>query len=108
MNLLTKLFGSKNDREIKRMRKIVKKINEFEEGLALLSDEELKSKTDQFKQRHQEGETLDQLLPEAFATVREAAKRSLGLRHFDMQLVGGMTLHEGRISEMRTDWKSVV
>lgn len=102
MNLLTKLFGSKNDREIKRMRKIVKKINEFEEGLALLSDEELKSKTDQFKQRHQEGETLDQLLPEAFATVREAAKRSLGLRHFDMQLVGGMTLHEGRISEMRT------
>jgi preprotein translocase subunit SecA len=102
MNLLTKLFGSKNDREIKRMRKIVKKINEFEEGLILLSDEELKSKTDQFKQRHQEGETLDQLLPEAFATVREAAKRSLGLRHFDMQLVGGMTLHEGRISEMRT------
>ncbi|MDX2349733.1 MAG: preprotein translocase subunit SecA [Porticoccus sp.] len=102
MNLLTKLFGSKNDREIKRMRKIVKQINGLEEDLAPLSDEELKSKTDQFKQRHQGGETLDQLLPEAFATVREAAKRSLGLRHFDMQLVGGMTLHEGRISEMRT------
>ena len=102
MNLLTKLFGSKNDREIKRMRKIVKHINGLEEDLTLLSDEELKSKTDQFKQRHHGGETLDQLLPEAFATVREAAKRSLGLRHFDMQLVGGMTLHEGRISEMRT------
>ncbi len=102
MNLLTKLFGSKNDREIKRMLKIVKRINGLEEELALLSDEELKSKTDQFKQRHQGGETLDQLLPEAFATVREAAKRSLGLRHFDMQLVGGITLHEGRISEMRT------
>jgi preprotein translocase subunit SecA len=102
MNLLTKLFGSKNDREIKRMRKTVMRINGLEEELVPLSDEELKSKTDQFKQRHQEGETLDQLLPEAFATVREAAKRSLGLRHFDMQLVGGMTLHEGRISEMRT------
>jgi preprotein translocase subunit SecA len=102
MNLLTKLFGSKNDREIKRMRKIVKKINGLEEDLTLLSDEEIKSKTDQFKRRHHGGETLDQLLPEAFATVREAAKRSLGLRHFDMQLVGGMTLHEGRISEMRT------
>ncbi|MEH6529597.1 MAG: preprotein translocase subunit SecA [Porticoccus sp.] len=102
MNLLTKLFGSKNDREIKRMQKVVKRINGLEEELVLLSDEELKAKTDQFKQRHQEGETLDQLLPEAFAVVREAAKRSLGLRHFDMQLIGGITLHEGRISEMRT------
>ncbi|MEH6467892.1 MAG: preprotein translocase subunit SecA, partial [Porticoccus sp.] len=102
MNLLTKLFGSKNDREIKRMQKVVKRINGLEEELVLLSDEELKAKTDQFKQRHQEGETLDQLLPEAFAAVREAAKRSLGLRHFDMQLIGGITLHEGRISEMRT------
>lgn len=102
MNFLTKLFGSKNDREIKRMQKVVKRINGLEEELLLLSDEELKAKTDQFKQRHQEGETLDQLLPEAFAAVREAAKRSLGLRHFDMQLIGGITLHEGRISEMRT------
>ncbi|MEH6469063.1 MAG: preprotein translocase subunit SecA [Porticoccus sp.] len=102
MNLLTKLFGSKNDREIKRMQKVVKRINGLEEELVLLSDEELKAKTDQFKQRHQEGETLDQLLPEAFSVVREAAKRSLGLRHFDMQLIGGITLHEGRISEMRT------
>ncbi|MEH6616976.1 MAG: preprotein translocase subunit SecA [Porticoccus sp.] len=102
MNLLTKLFGSKNDREIKRMHKVVKRINGLEEELVQLSDEELKAKTDQFKQRHQEGETLDQLLPEAFSVVREAAKRSLGLRHFDMQLIGGITLHEGRISEMRT------
>jgi len=102
MNFLTKLFGSKNDREIKRMQKVVKRINGLEEELVLLSDEELKAKTDQFKQRHQEGETLDQLLPEAFAAVREAAKRSLGLRHFDMQLIGGITLHEGRISELRT------
>jgi len=102
MKLLTKLFGSKNDREIKRMRKIVKLINEKEEELSGLSDEALKGKTDQFKQRYLGGETLDQLLPEAFATVREAAKRSLGMRHFDTQLIGGITLHEGRIAEMRT------
>ncbi|MFT7299985.1 MAG: preprotein translocase subunit SecA [Porticoccus sp.] len=102
MKLLTKLFGSKNDREIKRMRKIVKLINEKEEELSGLSDEALKGKTDKFKQRYLGGETLDQLLPEAFSTVREAAKRSLGMRHFDTQLVGGITLHEGRIAEMRT------
>jgi len=102
MKLLAKLFGSKNDREIKRMHKVVKSINDLEEGCSALSDEALKDKTSQFRQRFKEGETLDQLLPEAFAVVREAAKRALGMRHFDVQLIGGMTLHEGRISEMRT------
>jgi len=102
MKLLTKVFGSKNDREIKRMRKMVKRINSLEEELLALSDDDLKAKTDQFKQRYSDGETLDQLLPEAFAVVREAAKRSLGMRHFDTQLIGGIALHEGRISEMRT------
>ncbi len=102
MKFLTKLFGSKNDREIKRMRKLVKRINALEEEFTALSDDTLKEKTEQFRQRYRDGETLDQLLPEAFAAVREAAKRSLGMRHFDVQLIGGMTLHEGRISEMRT------
>ena len=102
MKFLTKLFGSKNDREIKRMRKVVKRINALDEEFTALSDEALKEKTEEFRQRYRDGETLDQLLPEAFAAVREAAKRSLGLRHFDVQLIGGMTLHEGRISEMRT------
>ena len=102
MKLLAKLFGSKNDREIKRMQKVVKCINSLDEEFSALSDEALKKKTDQFRQRYHQGETLDQLLPEAFAAVREAAKRTLGMRHFDVQLIGGMTLHEGRISEMRT------
>lgn len=102
MKLLTKVFGSKNDREIKRMRKTVKRINALDDEFSALSDEALKAKTGEFKQRYSEGETLDQLLPEAFAAVREAAKRTLGMRHFDVQLIGGMTLHEGRISEMRT------
>jgi len=97
-----KIFGSKNDRIIKRMRKQVKSINALEEGLLQLTDEQLRNKTQEFRDRHADGETLDQLLPEAFAVVREASKRVLGMRHFDMQLVGGLTLHEGRISEMRT------
>jgi preprotein translocase subunit SecA len=102
MKLLTKVFGSKNDREIKRMRKTVKRINALDDEFSGLSDEALRAKTDEFRQRYSDGETLDQLLPEAFAAVREAAKRTLGMRHFDVQLIGGMTLHEGRISEMRT------
>ena len=97
-----KIFGSKNDRILKRMRKQVKNINALEEGLLQLTDEQLRDKTQEFRDRHTDGETLDQLLPEAFAVVREASKRVLGMRHFDMQLVGGLTLHEGRISEMRT------
>ncbi len=102
MKFLTKLFGSKNDREIKRMRKVVKRINALDEEFTALSDDALKEKTEQFRQRYRDGETLDQLLPEAFAAVREAAIRSLGMRHIAVQLIGGMTLHEGRISEMRT------
>lgn len=102
MKFLTKLFGSKNDREIKRMRKVVKRINEFDEVFSALTDDALKQKTIEFRQRYSNGETLDQLLPEAFSAVREAAKRTLGMRHFDVQLIGGITLHEGRISEMRT------
>lgn len=96
------LFGSKNERELKRMEKIVVRINALEADMEKLTDEELKAKTTEYRQRFQNGETLDQLLPEAFATVREASRRVLGMRHFDVQLIGGMTLHEGNIAEMRT------
>lgn len=101
-NIFKSVFGSKNDRELKRMGKIVQKINSFEEALAELSDEALKDKTTEFKQRIDQGESLDAVLPEAFAVVREASKRTLGLRHYDVQMIGGITLHEGRIAEMRT------
>lgn len=96
------LVGSKNDRELKRMRKQVVKINDLEQTWQALSDEELQVKTSVLKERFAAGETLDQLLPEAFATVREASRRVMSMRHFDVQLIGGMTLHEGRIAEMRT------
>ena len=100
--LLKKLFGSKNEREVKRMLKMVQTVNAFEEQMLALSDEQLRAKTDEFKARLAKGETLDQLLPEAFAVAREAGKRVMGMRHFDVQLIGGMTLHEGKIAEMRT------
>ena len=100
--LLKKLFGSKNEREIKRMLKTVSAVNAFEEKMVALSDEQLRGKTAEFKERLAKGETLDQLLPEAFAVAREAGKRVMGMRHFDVQLIGGMTLHEGMIAEMRT------
>ena len=100
--LLKKLFGSKNEREVKRMLKAVQSVNAFEEQILALSDEQLRAKTDELKARLAKGETLDQILPEAFAVAREAGKRVMGMRHFDVQLVGGMTLHEGRIAEMRT------
>ncbi|WPC04276.1 preprotein translocase subunit SecA [Pseudomonas benzenivorans] len=100
--LLKKLFGSKNEREVKRMLKVVQTINAFEEQMLALSDEQLRAKTDEFKTRLAQGETLDQLLAEAFAVAREAGKRVMGMRHFDVQLIGGMTLHEGKIAEMRT------
>jgi len=100
--LLKKLFGSKNEREIKRMLKTVSTVNAFEEKMVALSDEQLRGKTAEFKERLAKGETLDQLLPEAFAVAREAGKRVMGMRHFDVQLIGGMTLHEGMIAEMRT------
>jgi preprotein translocase subunit SecA len=96
------IFGSRNERELKRMGKLVSKINDLEAGLTELSHEGIKAKTAEFKQRFSDGESLDSLLPEAFATAREASKRYMGMRHFDVQLVGGITLHEGKIAEMRT------
>lgn len=100
--LLKKLFGSKNERELKRMGRVVSAINALEEGLNGLSDEQLKAKTVEYKERVAKGETLDSILPEAFALVREASKRVMGMRHFDVQLIGGMVLHEGKIAEMKT------
>jgi preprotein translocase subunit SecA len=100
--LIKKLFGSKNDRELKRMGAVVARINALEEGTAALSDERLRDKTLEFRERLAGGETVDQLLPEAFAVVREAGRRVLGMRHFDVQLIGGMVLHSGKIAEMKT------
>jgi len=100
--LVTRVFGSRNDRQIKSYRKNVSRINDLSDQIAALSDTELAAKTDYFRQQLAEGSTVEQLLPEAFATVREAASRVLGMRHFDVQLLGGMVLHEGRIAEMRT------
>ena len=100
--LLKKVFGSRNDRLIKQYSQTVKRINAFEPQIQALSDEQLRAKTDEFRQRHANGESLDDLLPEAFAVVREAGKRELGMRHFDVQLIGGMVLHYGKIAEMRT------
>ena len=100
--LLKKVFGSRNDRLIKQYAQTVKRINAFEPAIQALSDEQLRAKTDEFRQRHAKGETLDDLLPEAFAVVREAGLRELGMRHFDVQMIGGMVLHYGKIAEMRT------
>ena len=100
--LLKKIFGSRNDRLIKQYMQVVRRINSLEAGIAALSDDALRGKTAHFKERVANGETLDALLPEAFAVVREAGKRALGMRHFDVQLIGGMVLHDGKIAEMRT------
>ena len=100
--LLTKIFGSRNDRLLKLYRKTVERINSLETSLESLSDDELRAKTQEFKSRLGQGLALDDLLPEAFATVREASKRVMKMRHFDVQLVGGMALHQGKIAEMRT------
>jgi len=96
------LVGSKNDRALRKMGKVVKSINEFEDAIQKLSDDELKQKTPEFRKRFADGETLNDLLPEAFAVVREVSVRTIGLRHFDVQLIGGMVLHDGKIAEMRT------
>ena len=96
------VFGSANDRFIKKQHKIVEKINSLEEGISKLSDAELRGKTDEFRNRIKEGESLDDILPEAYAVVREAAKRTLGQRHYDVQLIGGIVLHKGMIAEMKT------
>ncbi|MDD2885493.1 MAG: preprotein translocase subunit SecA [Dechloromonas sp.] len=100
--LLKKIFGSRNDRLIKQYSQTVKRINALEPSLAALDDAALRAKTDEFRQRHAAGESLDDLLPEAFAVVREGSKRALGMRHFDVQMIGGMVLHYGKIAEMRT------
>ena len=101
-NLLKKIFGSRNERLLKQFRKNVQAINGLEADLNKLSDEELRAKTEQFKERVKNGTPLDEILPEAFAVVREASQRVLGMRHFDVQLIGGMVLHQGKIAEMRT------
>ncbi len=101
-SLIGGIFGTKNERELKRMRKIVEKINALEPTVSALSDADLSAKTEEFKQRYNKGDSLDKLLPEAFAVCREAGKRVMGMRHYDVQLIGGVTLHEGKIAEMRT------
>ncbi|GGX69384.1 preprotein translocase subunit SecA [Saccharospirillum salsuginis] len=100
--MIRKVVGSKNDREVKRLYRIVQRINALEPDMEALSDEDIRGKTEVFRERLKNGETLDQLLPEAFALVREASRRTLGLRHFDVQMVGGIVLHSGKISEMKT------
>jgi len=102
LKIFSKLLGSRNDRQLKRMSRVVNQINEMESDFKALSDEALKAKTDEYRKRQADGESLDDLLPEAFATVREAAWRTLEMRHFDVQLIGGMVLHQGKIAEMRT------
>ena len=102
LGIAKKIFGTENDRTLKKLRPLVASINALEPQFEAMTDDALKLKTDEYKKRFQDGETLDDLLPEAFATVREAAKRTLGQRHYDVQLIGGITLHRGEIAEMRT------
>ncbi|MGN7837893.1 preprotein translocase subunit SecA [Stenotrophomonas sp. 22385] len=101
-SLLTRVFGSRNERQLRQLNRIVAKINALEPDIEKLSDEQLKAKTPEFKQRIADGEALDKVLPEAFAVCREASRRVLGMRHYDVQLIGGMVLHLGKIAEMRT------
>ena len=100
--LLTRLFGSRNDRLLRTYQRPVREANSFEPKIKALSDAELRAKTEEFRARLKNGESVDELLSEAFAVVREAAQRTLRMRHFDMQLVGGIALHQGKIAEMRT------
>ncbi len=102
LKVLTKLFGSRNDRLLKELWPIADTINALEEETKALSDEQLAAKTEEFRNRLEQGETVDDLLPEAFAVVREASVRVLGMRHFDVQLIGGLILHQGKIAEMKT------
>ena len=101
-SVLKKIFGSKNDRELRKVRKAVKKINALEPSFEQLNDAELKAKTVELREQLDQGSSLEELLPEAFAAVREASKRTMGMRHFDVQMIGGMILHQGKIAEMRT------
>lgn len=100
--VVKKIFGSRNERYIKQLQKVVNKINSLEEQIQVLSDDDIKGQTEKFRQRLQNDETLEDILPEVFATAREASQRALGMRHFDVQLIGGMVLHQGKIAEMRT------
>ena len=102
MNIIDKLFGTHSERELKLIMPTIDKIEALRPTMQALSDEELRDKTKEYKQRLAEGETLDDILPEAFATVREAAKRVLGMEHYRVQLIGGLILHQGRIAEMKT------
>ncbi|MFN7211035.1 MAG: preprotein translocase subunit SecA, partial [Aggregatilineales bacterium] len=100
--VLKGIFGDPNERDLKRYREVVEVINALEAQMKALTNDQLRAKTDEFRQRLAEGETLDDLLPEAFAVVREASVRTIGLRHYDVQLIGGMVLHDGKIAEMKT------
>ena len=102
LGIVKKIFGDANDREIKRISRIVEQINGLEPEIQALSDDQLRAKTEEFVTRHANGESLDDLLPEAYAVVREGAKRTLGMRHYDVQMIGGIVLHEGKVAEMRT------
>lgn len=102
MGFLDKLLGSTSEAQVKKLMPMVKRINEMEGSIEALTDKELRAKTDEFRARLNNGETEDDLLPEAFAVVREAAKRTIGQRHYDVQLLGGIVLHQGRIAEMKT------
>ena len=101
-DILGAIFGSQNERDIRAIKPIVARVNAFESAIKQLTDDELKNKTIEFRERLEKGATLDDILPEAFACVREASVRAIGLRHFDVQIVGGYILHKGKIAEMRT------
>ena len=102
MSILDKIIGTHSERELKRIAPIVDKIESLRPAMQALTDEELRAKTDEFKKRLADGETSDDIMPEAYAVVREAGKRVLGMEHFRVQLIGGIVLHQGRIAEMRT------
>ncbi|HSM75797.1 MAG TPA: preprotein translocase subunit SecA, partial [Desulfobacterales bacterium] len=102
MNFLTKIFGSKNERELKKLQPLGAQINALEPDIQTMTDDQLRHQTELFRERQGRGEPMDDLIPEAFATVREASRRVLKMRHFDVQLIGGMVLHQGRIAEMKT------
>lgn len=102
LNALQKIFGSKNERELNRLQPLIRAINDLEPAISQLNDPQLQAKTVEFRERLGRGETIEDLLTEAFAVVREVARRTLGQRHFDVQLLGGIVLHEGKIAEMKT------
>src|SRR5574344_734733 len=102
MKIIDKLFGTHSERELKLIMPIVEKVESYRDSMMALSDEELRNKTKEYKKRYAEGETLDELLPEAFATIREAARRVLQMEHYRVQIIGGIILHQGRIAEMKT------